>query len=254
MATNLYDEDLPSGGANISVGDNNIRAMWLDIRERIGQGGHHIQNAASRTPGSGNENDDWKHAIGAEGTSPSYSETGIFTIYAADATLAAFRIHGTSHATNATEALLHANYKYMGTNVTSGASPGHTHTSKRTIMFFVPSTPIVGAQPIIIPFNDTGTITKIWLLANTAGSVEDPVEFTEVDVWKAAGAIPTVGNTIFSGGTKPKLADSVNIVSTTDITVTAVTAEDVFKINMDTVGANVNSLSLLIEIDSSTVD
>ncbi len=249
MATNLYNEALPSGGANIAIGDNNIRAMWLDIRERIGQGGHHIQNAAKRTPGSGNENDDWKHAIGAEGTSPSYAETGTFTIFAADATLAAFRIHGTSHSTNSTEALLHANYKYMGVNVTSGASPGHTHSSKRTIMFFVPSTPISGAQPIIIPFNDTGTITKIWLLANTSGSTT-----TTVDVWKAAGAIPTVGNTIFSGGTKPALTSGETIVSTTDITVTAVTAEDVFKINMDTVGTDVNSLSLLIEIDSSTVD
>jgi hypothetical protein len=89
------------------------------------------------------------------------------------------------------------------------------------------STPTVGSKGYLVcPYN--GTIDQWHIVADASGS-------TVVDVWKAAGSIPTVANTI-AGAEKPTLS-AQQLASDTALGTwtTAVTAGDVFGFNLDSV-------------------
>lgn len=90
------------------------------------------------------------------------------------------------------------------------------------------STPTVGSIGYaVVPFN--GTIDQWHIVADASGSAV-------VDVWKAAGAIPTDANRI-AGTEKPTLA-AAQLGSDTSLTTwstTAVTAGDVFGFELESV-------------------
>lgn len=69
-----------------------------------------------------------------------------------------------------------------------------------------------------------------------------------VDVWKAAGALPTVSNTI-TASAKPSLsAAAVATSSTLTGWTTAVSAGDVFGFNLDSVSGSPTSITLVLNI------
>lgn len=88
----------------------------------------------------------------------------------------------------------------------------------------VPSTGVMGY--VVVPFS--GTIDRWDLVADASGSIV-------IDVWKRAGAIPTVTHTI-AGSEKPTLS-SAQLGSDTNLTTwtTSVAAGDVFGVNIDSV-------------------
>jgi hypothetical protein len=80
---------------------------------------------------------------------------------------------------------------------------------------------------ITIPYS--GTITGWQIIANASGNCV-------IDVWKAAGTIPTVANTI-TGTEKPTLtAQQINSDLTLTTWTTAVTAGDIIGFNVDSAG------------------
>lgn len=89
------------------------------------------------------------------------------------------------------------------------------------------SPPMVGAVGYVVA-QFSGTIDQWSIIADASGSAV-------VDVWKAAGAIPTVANTI-AGSEKPTLsATQLNSDTSLSSWTTAVTVGDVFGFNIDSV-------------------
>lgn len=100
----------------------------------------------------------------------------------------------------------------------------------------VPATGVAGY--LVVPFS--GTIDRWDIVADASGSIV-------LDVWKRAGAIPTVTHTI-AGSEKPTLS-SAQIGSDTNLTTwtTSVAAGDVFGINIDSV-STIKQATLTIRI------
>jgi hypothetical protein len=74
MATRTWDaayEAIPAGSEQISLGDDRIRNLKVDVRERFSQGGHVIQDTTNSNDG--------KHAVNADGS-------GKFRVFRADKT------------------------------------------------------------------------------------------------------------------------------------------------------------------------
>ena len=133
----------------------------------------------------------------------------------------------------------------MGTQIEiASTSGGGATTNVKTSTFgcsvngggFAPLTGIIGYT--VIPYS--GTITGWSIVSDVVGSCV-------IDVWKAAGVVPTVANTI-AGTEKPTLSsqqlNSDNALSTWT---TAVTAGDVIGFNLDS-AATLTSINLIITI------
>lgn len=133
----------------------------------------------------------------------------------------------------------------MGTQIeiSSGGGGGATPNVKTSTFGcsvngggFAPLTGIIGYT--VIPYS--GTITGWSIVSDVVGSCV-------IDVWKAAGVVPTVANTI-AGTEKPTLSsqqlNSDNALSTWT---TAVTAGDVIGFNLDS-AATLTSINLIITI------
>jgi hypothetical protein len=88
-----------------------------------------------------------------------------------------------------------------------------------------------------MPFS--ATINSWYMVAGSAGTMV-------VDVWKKAGSVPTVADTI-AGSEKPTLTGT-NVASDTNLTTwtdVAVTAGDIIGFNVDScVGINMATLSI----------
>jgi len=104
---------------------------------------------------------------------------------------------------------------------------------------FAPLTGIIGYT--VIPYD--GVIAGWSIVSDVVGSCV-------IDVWKAAGTIPTVANTI-TGTEKPTLTaqqlNSDNVLTTWSV---AVTAGDVIGFNLDSV-STLTSVNLIIKIIKS---
>ena len=89
-----------------------------------------------------------------------------------------------------------------------------------------------------------GTITSWSLVASVSCSCT-------IDVWKVAGALPTVANTI-TASAKPSLSSSAVATSAT-LTgwTTTVTAGDVFGFNLDSVTGTPTGITLVLNISGS---
>jgi hypothetical protein len=102
-----------------------------------------------------------------------------------------------------------------------------------------------GAKKIYEKIPYSGAITKVTLQADQVGDVV-------VDIWKKTygAAVPTVADTI-TASAKPTLSSqSTSQDSTLTGWTTAVTAEDVFEINVDSVGT-ITKLTISLDIDKS---
>lgn len=106
------------------------------------------------------------------------------------------------------------------------------------------SPPTVGSIGyVVVPFN--GTIDQWHIVANASGSAV-------VDVWKAAGAIPTDANRI-AGTEKPTLS-AAQLASDTSLSTwstTAVSAGDVFGFELESV-TTCTRLTVEVRISEST--
>ena len=133
----------------------------------------------------------------------------------------------------------------MGTQIEiASTSGGGATTNVKTSTFgcsvngggFAPLTGIIGYT--VIPYS--GTITGWSIVSDVVGSCV-------IDVWKAAGVVPTAVDTI-TGTEKPTLSsqqlNSDNALSTWT---TAVTAGDVIGFNLDS-AATLTSINLIITI------
>lgn len=101
---------------------------------------------------------------------------------------------------------------------------------------FAPLTGIIGYT--VIPYS--GTITGWSIVSDVVGSCV-------IDVWKAAGTVPTVANTI-AGTEKPTLSSQqLNSDNSLSTWTTAVTAGDVIGFNLDS-AATLTSINLIITI------
>lgn len=91
---------------------------------------------------------------------------------------------------------------------------------------------------VTVPYDCT--ITKWHLVADKVGSIV-------IDVWKAAGSIPTVANTI-TGSEKPTLS-SAQLNSDTNLTTwtTAVTTGDIIGFNVDS-NTSISRVTLTIGV------
>lgn len=114
---------------------------------------------------------------------------------------------------------------------TAGGFPLAKETSvSRSLVFTVgsgsavPATGVAGY--VVVPFS--GTIDRWDIVSDVSGSIV-------LDVWKRAGAIPTVSHTI-AGSEKPTLS-AAQLASDTSLSTwtTAVSAGDVFGVNIDSV-------------------
>ena len=132
----------------------------------------------------------------------------------------------------------------MSTQIQISSGGGGATPNVRTATFgcsvngggFAPLTGIIGYT--VIPYN--GTITGWNIVSDISGSCV-------IDVWKAAGVVPTVANTI-AGTEKPTLtAQQLNSDSTLTTWTTAVTAGDVIGFNLDS-ASTLTSVNLIITI------
>lgn len=126
-------------------------------------------------------------------------------------------------ADGAIQSQVYARRSISGETSTSG-------TAKRTIgmVFDGGGSPPTVASVGYIVAQFSGTIDQWSIVADVSGSAV-------IDVWKAAGAIPTIANTI-AGSEKPTLSTQ-QLNSDTSLTTwtTAVTAGDVFGFKIDSV-------------------
>ena len=132
----------------------------------------------------------------------------------------------------------------MSTQIQISSSGGGATPNVKTSTFgcsvngggFAPLTGIIGYT--VIPYN--GTITGWSIVSDVVGSCV-------IDVWKAAGVVPTVANTI-AGTEKPTLtAQQLNSNNTLTTWTTAVTAGDVIGFNLDS-ALTLTSVNLIITI------
>lgn len=103
----------------------------------------------------------------------------------------------------------------------------------------IPATGVAGY--LVVPFS--GVIDRWDIVADVSGSVV-------LDVWKRAGAIPTVTHTI-AGSEKPTLS-AAQLASDTSLSTwtTTVAAGDVFGINVDSI-STVKQVTLTIRVKVS---
>jgi hypothetical protein len=92
---------------------------------------------------------------------------------------------------------------------------------------------------ITVPYS--GTIISWYIVASATATCQ-------LDVWKAAGSLPTVANTI-TAAAKPSLASATTANSST-LTgwTTAVTSGDVFGFNLDSFSGTPTSITLVLNI------
>ena len=128
--------------------------------------------------------------------------------------------------------------------ISGGGGGGSVTPNVRTTTFgcsvngggFAPLTGIIGYT--VIPYD--GTITGWSIVSDVVGSCV-------IDVWKAAGVVPTVANTI-AGTEKPTLSSQqLNSDNTLTTWTTAVTAGDVIGFNLDS-ASTLTSVNLIITI------
>lgn len=74
-----WDETVPAGSEVPKNGDDRIRELKLNIRERARNGGHRMQTAGATTDAK-----DGRHCCGESAAAGSGEATGTFNIYAAD--------------------------------------------------------------------------------------------------------------------------------------------------------------------------
>lgn len=128
--------------------------------------------------------------------------------------------------------------------IISGGGGGSVTPNVRTATFgcsvngggFAPLTGIIGYT--VIPYN--GTITGWSIVSDVVGSCV-------IDVWKAAGVVPTVANTI-AGTEKPTLSSQqLNSDNALTTWTTAVTAGDVIGFYLDS-ASTLTNVNLIITI------
>lgn len=248
MATAPWDDDTPPDSQSVSLGDDRIREDKAGVRERLLQGGHYMVHDLSQ--GGANEINDGQHVIGVENDIGAPTEAGTFTVFRADITSPALRLHGTSHATKAGQLELDANYTYVGANVTTGTDPGHLHTTDRTLFFPLPGTLTAAASPVIIEVKFAGTIEEVYGVLGTTSSSGSVV----VDVWKANAAIPSNSNSIHDSGGKLTFTSGTARASTStfDSGEDTVAANDVFKVEVESIGTGAVDLNVFIRISALT--
>jgi hypothetical protein len=92
-----------------------------------------------------------------------------------------------------------------------------------------------------VVFPSSGTVAGWRLISNVSCS-------TVVDVWKAAGAIPTVANAISGTGDPTLTGATVASGGVTGWTATAVSAGDIFGFNLASVSGSTTEITLVLEI------
>jgi hypothetical protein len=137
---------------------------------------------------------------------------------------------------------------YPNPTIAAGVVDGAASTTnirKRTITLRVQADiPVsTGSKKIFIPIAIAGTITSWRMTADVSTTCV-------LDVWKAAGALPTVANTITASAKPGLTAATVGSSSTLTGWTTSVSAGDIFELNVDS-NNNATVINLVLEISAT---
>ena len=248
MAKRAWVDSVLTDASFVTLVDNRTNEDRENVRERMLQGGHKMTITTLDTT---TENNDGRHAVGvADGL----GNVGEFNIFAFDGTTKGLTVTDTGHA-NPQQIIAETGWKFVGTNVTTGAQPGHTHIDRRTILIPFAQGPVVGNIETLVQMSlatgETATIVDVRLAVLTAADAT-----LEIDVAKKNAAVPAFPtDSIFQEeGTAPTITSGNNFGNSTsfDTSETTVVDGDVFIAKVLQDGGAASDLTVHIDIDVVT--